>query len=189
MPVSSFHGKQWIGTTIQHILSKTTVNNVLDIAAGAGTYYNIYSRDNKFLTHANWTAIEVWQPYIEDYKLTSLYETVILSDARLVNYGELPKMDIVFAGDVLEHMTKEEALTLAENVLNSHRCLIVSIPVVHWPQGDLEGNPYEIHVKDDWSDKEVREAFGGYILGGHVDIDIGVYLLSKDQEFIRTITT
>jgi hypothetical protein len=65
----------------------------------------------------------------------------------------------VIAGDVLEHMTKEEALTVISNLLPRCKYFIISIPIIKWPQDAVNGNPFEIHVKDDWSDKEALESF------------------------------
>jgi hypothetical protein len=47
---------------------------------------------------------------------------------------------------------------------------------VYLPQGADHGNQYEIHVKPDWSDEEVRESFPN-IVEHHVEGIIGVYLL------------
>ena len=53
---------------------------------------------------------------------------------------------------------------------------MISIPIVYLPQGADHGNQYEIHVKPDWSDKEVLESFPN-IVEHHVEGIIGVYLL------------
>jgi len=181
MPTSSERGKTWIQQQCRRIADRIQVRHVLDIGAGAGTYYNYFGG---LFPAANWDAIEVWTPYIERYQLTQKYNEIFSSDAREVDYGNLPKWyDMVFAGDILEHMTQSEAQDLVNSVLTHHQCMIISIPVVRMPQNEFEGNPYERHVKDDWSDQEVRATFGRDIVSGHIDEEIGVYLLSRDEQF------
>jgi hypothetical protein len=76
-------------------------------------------------------------------------------------------------------MTKEDAETLIRNIMNQSKICIISIPVVHYPQGEEFGNPYEVHVKDDWSNSEVLDTFKQYIKKSEVDGEIGVYWLEK----------
>jgi len=182
MPTSSNSGKSWITEQVVRISNKIQVKTILDIGAGEGTYWNKY---NNIIPGA-WTAIEVWEDYIQRYDLNKKYQSVIQSDARTVDYSVLGKQDIVFAGDVLEHMTEDEAILLVEQLLGISRCLIVSIPIVHMPQGEWEGNPYEEHVKDDWNDSEFKEKFKQYIINSSVDNEIGVYILSMDQDFVKS---
>ena len=72
-------------------------------------------------------------------------------------------------------MTVEEAQALLAKLRKHAGYVIVSIPIGHYPQDEYEGNPYERHVKDDWTDAEVREAFGDPLYG-EVDGEIGVYV-------------
>lgn len=186
MPTSSERGKTWIQQQCRRIADRMPVRQVLDIGAGAGTYHTHF---HGLFSKANWTAIEVWAPYIERYQLDHKYGKIYAQDAREVDYATLPaRQDIVFAGDVLEHMTKAQAQSLVDSVLSTHRCMFISIPVVHMPQDEFEGNPYERHVKDDWTDQEVRDTFGKLIVAGTVDQEIGVYLLSRDAEFCQEFT-
>lgn len=72
-------------------------------------------------------------------------------------------------------MTESEADQLVKKIINSGARLIISIPIINYPQGIHEDNPYEVHVKEDWSHDEimklwpVRQCFRGRV--------VGVYLL------------
>jgi SAM-dependent methyltransferase len=176
MPVSSKLGKSWTREWV--IKNNQNINSVLDLGCGAGTYIKLFKEKTNLLSHATWTGIEVWEPYITQYKLSERYHTLINHDIRNLDFFKLGKFDLCFLGDVLEHMTKEESVEVVMNVLNYCKYVIVSIPVVHMPQGIHENNPYEIHVKDDWSDIEVKETFP-HIIESTVDKKIGVYLLKK----------
>jgi len=130
------------------------------------------------LKHANWTGVEAWKPYIDQYNLTTRYNNIVNADIRTIDYSKFEKFDLAFAGDVLEHMTKEEAVTLVENILAISSILIISIPIIHYPQEEYEGNPFEAHVKDDWSHTEVIKTFPNIecFFEGNM---IGIYVLSR----------
>lgn len=178
MPTSSKKGKSWTEQKLKHLATRFTIKNVLDIGAGAGTYWELYHK----VIGKNWTAVEVWPEYIEKYQLAAKYNTVINQDVRTIDWSK-QQQDLVIAGDVLEHMTKVEAEALVSNVLNNSQCLLISIPIIDMPQGAWEGNPFEAHVKDDWSDDEVKSTFGSLIVDSVADEEIGVYILSKDPKF------
>lgn len=126
---------------------------MLDVGAGAGTYGMLFS---EHFPNASREAIEVWKPYISEYQLNDIYHVVHQIDARKhSNY----KFDLVVFGDVLEHMTKEEALEIWNRVSNSAKYALISIPIVSYPQDEEFSNPYERHVKDDWSHEEVLSSF------------------------------
>jgi hypothetical protein len=50
---------------------------------------------------------------------------------------------------------------------------------VHYPQEEEFGNPYERHIKDDWSNEEIISTFGKYIIKHEINSIIGVYWLLK----------
>jgi hypothetical protein len=112
-------------------------------------------------------------------KLQEKYNSVIIEDVREINWDSLDHIDITFMGDVLEHMTKEQAIDLVDKVMTVSRIGIISIPTKHWPQGAVGGNPFEIHVKDDWTHSEVMDTFQKYIIEGINHGKIGTYLLNS----------
>jgi SAM-dependent methyltransferase len=173
MARSSKNGKAWTKERIAQLITEPA--NILDIGCGQGTYRNLFL-DNESITGSNWVAVEVWEPYIRKYSLEEKYNRVINQDARQLPWHELGQWDLVFMGDVLEHMTKEESQALVDSALNHTKWILISIPIVYLPQGADHGNQYEIHVKPDWSDEEVRESFPN-IVEHHVEGIIGVYLL------------
>jgi len=172
MGKSSSEGKDIILNWVREL----PLSTVLDIGAGSGTYRKMFTK-NRVRTTAHWTAIEAWKPYIDNFKLAELYDSVINNDIRNVDIASLGQFDIVFMGDVLEHISKQDAIELVDKVMAVAKCAVISIPIVHWPQSDLHGNPFEVHVKDDWSDAEVTATFSKYISRSHQGTNIGVYWL------------
>jgi hypothetical protein len=60
---------------------------------------------------AYWTAIEIWEPYVEAFGLTQKYDKVIVHDVRRME--KLPDADLYIFGDVPEHMPPDEATSRA----------------------------------------------------------------------------
>ena len=167
-------------TIVEWVNELSDIKNILDIGAGAGTYYNLFVNQYQLLKESNWIAVEAWTPSIAEYGLKQKYQTVLNEDIRSLDWSLIPDLDVVFMGDVLEHMTKEEAIVVVDNVMSKSRYGIISIPIKHWPQGAVNRNPFEVHVKDDWSMQEVNETFSKYITKeAKVSKQIGVFLLSK----------
>jgi hypothetical protein len=149
MPISSGEGK----LDFTSFINKHQPSRVLDVGAGKGTY-GILARICKEFDSLD--AVEVWKPYIEDYNLKDIYHNVYESDIRS---WENFNYDLVVFGDILEHMTKEDAVSVWEKASKQAKYALISIPIIHYPQGHLLGNPYEEHVKDDWTSLEVLNTF------------------------------
>ena len=165
MPYSDPSNILWISW----VLNEVNPNTVLDIGAGAGKYGKL---TKEFNPDIKTTAVEIWAPYVKQFDLESIYDQVHICDARI--YPDF-KFDLGFLGDVLEHMTKAEAVELWEKVSKEALVAVLSVPIVHYPQGEYENNPYEIHVKDDWTHEEVMKTFPG--ITAHRTFDVtGIYM-------------
>lgn len=162
MPYSLKGGKEQTAAWFRE--NANSIHRVLDIGPGSGTYARLIKQQHGLATHAHWTGVEIWKPYIERYALAELYDTILNQDARALDWTTMGEFDVTIAGDVLEHMTKSEAVALVENILTHSKTLIVSIPICHMPQDDhAYDNPHEAHVKDDWSHDEVMATWGDRI--------------------------
>ena len=150
MPYSDPSNKDWTKEKIKELNPAT----VLDIGCGAGVYSDIVrevlGKDVRI------DGVEVWQPYIDQFNLELKYDTLFNLDVRNTNNF---KYDLVIFGDILEHMSKDDAIEVWNKVAKSAKYGIISIPIIHYPQGHAHGNPYEEHIKDDWSTKEILETF------------------------------
>lgn len=167
MPFSSERGKD----SIKRMVSRVPHARILDVGCGSGTYALMFD-------DSQMTGIEIWEPYVEKYRLETLYDRLIVADAR--NWEPDGHYDVAIAGDVLEHMDVAESKRLLKTLRACSDTVVVSIPLGHYPQGEYEGNPYEIHVTDHWTHESVVEAFGSP--DWHcVDGEIGVYIWSKHK--------
>jgi hypothetical protein len=154
MGVSNAENKPWVQEKIKEI----NPSIVLDIGAGAGIYLDVVRNalGNEPVVHA----VEIWEPYVQYFNLKDRYNRVFEMDAREVqdfNY------DLVILGDILEHMPEEDAVHLWNRISKQAKYAIISIPIVHYHQDALNGNPYEVHVEEDWNTDRVLEKFSNII--------------------------
>jgi trans-aconitate methyltransferase len=150
MPTSAMEGKPWL---IQRILALQP-ESILDIGAGSGTYGKLF---RPHFPNAFMTAVEIHSAYVSDYKLWQTYDSVVIGDARTC---DLPIADVVILGDVLEHMSQRDALELWDRCRNrAVKGVFLSVPIIEWPQGEVNGNPHERHVHT-WSHAQALELPG-----------------------------
>lgn len=183
IPSSNEEGKQWIHNQVLNLKSTNNIKRVLDIGCGSGTYFNYFK---SILPDTEWTGVEIWEPYINEYNLDKMYDNVIISDASIVDYSQLGEFDIVFVGDVLEHMEEDKAKALIHDLVNISKYLFISIPIVYYPSEHYEFNPYLRHIKPDWDDSQVCAEFDSYIFNKQLGREIGTYLLSKNHKIKTT---
>ena len=145
--VSDFENKhiirQWL---LDH---EDDFKTVLDIGAGVGTY-SLMGR----MPSQHWTALEVFEPYVEMFNLENKYNEVIVEDARTHEYKDY---DLIIAADMIEHMEKEDAKTLIKKLIEHSKTLLICFPVIHHDQhAGAEGNDFETHV-DHWDVEEMDD--------------------------------
>lgn len=174
MPTSDAEGKDWSLNLFQRHQPKT----VTDIGPGEGTYAKLLRPAYQGVW---WTAIEIHKPYITKYRLRGtktkpgLYDEVHNLDAREAP-AHLWHRDLVIAGDVLEHMPREDAIALLhaiaegpdDNVGAGH--ILISVPIVDSQQGEVDGNEHEAHVHQ-WDADDMWQVLNA--LGGKVEYEYG----------------
>jgi len=135
VPTSSLDNKDWIIKKVEELRPKT----ILDVGVGSGMFEEaVVPVLGKPFTLEG---IEIWKPYIEQYNLRNRYDVIYNLDVReWDNFG----YDLVVFGAYMQ----------AANA-------IITIPIIYYPQGIHEGNPYEIHHEDNWNTQRVLETFEG----------------------------
>jgi len=197
MPFSSDSGKQLIDRAIlriNHQISKLfySEHRVLDFGAGSGTYSDRYAKSHLPRPKFHWEGIEIWEPYVAEFGLLEKYDKLHVAHGQILLTGwrapnwlspcPAPIFDIIFLGDVIEHLPKdgpEGAVKLIKNALGLGRLVIVSVPLGHYPQDEYNGNPYEAHLKDDWTHEEFMECVGEHVVSWGREAEIGIYFLSS----------
>lgn len=141
--------------------------SVVDVGPGAGTYAQMFRPYHQ----SDWTAVEMWGPYVEQFGLDRIYDQVIIGDVRHLN-PELFMSDLVIFGDVLEHMPKGDALDVLYRASLRAENIVVSLPIGDWPQGAVDGVPTEVHVST-WEDGDVLKLLDGCEM--RIENNVAVY--------------
>ena len=149
---------------------------VLDVGAGQGVYLDLIRQGLGAGVIVN--AVEVWQPYIDQFDLENRYDKLFAMDVKnMTNFA----YDLVILGDVLEHMSEQSAVELWDRISQQAKYAIISIPIIHYHQDAINGNPYEIHVEEDWNTERVLSTFKGII--EHKEFPVtGVFIAKFDNQ-------
>lgn len=155
MPGSELAKFEWCIPVIETISHNHEYTTILDVGTGSGLLADYLSQSD-----ANYylDGIEIWEPYVEMFGLRDKYRKLYIMDAREFNKWDW--YTLVVFGDILEHMPVEDAVTMWE-AASEARYRMLSIPTVHYPQGEEHGNHYEVHVTDNWTHEEVMDTFKG----------------------------
>lgn len=124
-------------------------SSILDVGAGQGTYKNLLGDKYK-----NIDAVEIYFPNIIDYKLLELYRCVY---NRNVIGLEYPNYNLIIFGDVIEHMTVEDAKNVLEYASGKCDDMIVAVPYTYKQHGNE--NKWEEHIQDDLTQENVLERY------------------------------
>lgn len=145
---------------LEQVIRDRKPSHILDVGVGRGNYGWFLRHKCDYL--GKLTGIEVWGPYVEGPDALSggnrsYYDGgIVVADIR-ESEQLVQKLapDIIFAFDVIEHMSRDEGVQVIRMLQrHSSSSVLVSVPIVPYPQGPVHGNPYEEH-KCDWTADEM----------------------------------
>lgn len=178
MPTSDKQGK----FIAKALINESCPSVIWDVGPGEGTYRDLIEGPSRAGNIHWWVGVEIFGPYIQEYNLGLKYEEIFNEDIREKSFeGQVffHENPLIIFGDVLEHMPEDDARKLIVRAKKHFRYILVSIPIVHSPQGEVNGNPYEEHVKH-WTFDEMHEAMGKCMaFKGHT---IGLYWWDSEED-------
>jgi len=118
----------------------STDKRILDVGPGVGTYADLLS-GHKYQVDA----VEIFAPYIDRFNLREKYDNVYVGDIRTFDISDY---DFIILGDVLEHLSKEDATSLIDTIEKQNKECLVAVPY-EMEQGEWEGNVHETHLQVD----------------------------------------
>lgn len=133
---------EWIR---QHFLPDAVI---LDVGACDGKW-------KRLLPEYTMDAVEIFESYAR--KLTG-YRNVFITDIGAVEYEWY---DLIIFGDVIEHMTAEDAQKVLEYARARCWDMIIAVPYLY-KQGEVDGNPWQAHIQDDLTPEIFEERYPGY---------------------------
>lgn len=124
----------------RHIIKKIPLSTkILDVGAGSGKYGGLLN------VHFNIDALEIYEPYIEQFNLKNIYQNVHIGD--ILNFN-IDQYDYIIMGDILEHLKVKDAHDLLLKIHFGGKKCLVAIPY-KMEQGEVNGNIYETHLQPD----------------------------------------
>lgn len=126
---------------------------ILDVGAGSGTY--------RYYLGAGYVldAVEVWKEAADS--IAPYYHTVYNMDIRDFEYPY--DYDLIIFGDVLEHLTVEDAKMVLAEAEKHAKHILIGIPY-QYEQDALYGNEAEKHLQPDLTHEIFKQRYPGYKL-------------------------
>lgn len=149
-------------TSLNTVLRKFNkkARSVLDVGCGKGQPARALKRKTPVLI----VGVDAFLPYLLMCLKNRSHDALILGDVRRLPFTK-KSFDVVLCLEVVEHVDKEDAYRLIEDMERIARCqVILSIPTGQYEQHEYDGNPLQEH-RSVWSPAELREL--GYKVYGH----------------------
>ena len=124
-------------------------STILDVGACDGKWHR------KLPEYKNMDAVEA---YGLNLVHLSGYRKAYHADIRDFEYDHY---DLIIFGDIIEHLTVEQAQKVLEYAKPRCKDMVIAVPFLYW-QGALGGNPYEVHIQDDLTAENFAERYPGY---------------------------
>lgn len=144
MPTSAYEHVDWAVNRINAL----NPYRILDVGPGEGKWVSLARQPGQY-----WTGLEIFPRYVVDYGLHEKYDRIVVDDVRS-SADLLRENEFIIFGDVLEHLERDEAQGIVDYVRSQGRGMLVTGPIIHFPQGEWEGNVHETHLWDptaaDW---------------------------------------
>lgn len=152
--------------------------SILDVGCGFGLMGAIFRAYTDIrLSELNPERYSKWQTRIDGIEvfvgyrnpLWTAYTGIILNDARIA-LDECAEYDLIYAGDIIEHFTKENGHELIRKMLKKGKKVIIATPSPAPKQDPLLGNAHEEHLSS-WDETdfvnyqhEIIGSFGGILV-------------------------
>jgi hypothetical protein len=160
--------------TVIHLVRQLKPGSILDVGVGFGKWGHLFreytdinqaEQDSSRYERKNWQVkidgIEGHAAYLTEMH-RYLYNQIYVGNAcEIIN--ELPPYDLIFMGDIIEHLEMETGIQLlGAAVEKSRKAVIVSTPRYETAQTDLCANELERH-RSLWSAKDFRRFTGAIV--------------------------
>lgn len=113
----------------------------------------------------------IWQKMIGEHFIMDAVEVYTPNAKGLTGYRTVYNLkiqdlkyewyDLIIFGDVIEHMTVEDAQEVLRYAYMRCTDMIVAVPFLY-KQGEIYGNKYERHIQDDLTPELFNERYKGF---------------------------
>jgi len=151
-----FSLQQFDDLLVTDFLSLSQHDTVFDVGCGAWKIWNLLHSYVKKID-----GIEIHRIYIPQFDLDRKYDNLYIWD--ILQHEFLQNYDVIVLGDVLEHIDRQSAKKLLENLKRRCNTIYVQIPYMH-TQGVEFDNIYETHLQSDLTPELFLKEYPGFEL-------------------------
>src|SRR5688500_12730733 len=154
--------------TLIHIVKQLRPASILDVGVGFGKWGHLFREYTDIIAAEHEPRRykrKHWQTRIDGIEghaayLTPmhrfLYNEIFIGDARQI-VRRIPRYDLIFLGDIIEHFDKTDGLSLLRRcVAKAKKAVVLSTPKHETLQEDLCGNELERH-RSLWNANDFKE--------------------------------
>lgn len=119
-----------VPTVLNHMVALDP-SSVLDVGPGFGKYGVLFREYCP--RHPIMVGVEAWEPYVEAHRLRGIYDQLHVGDVLDLDDVTLNACDVVYLGDVIEHLDKDAALGLLQRIRGP---VVINTPEHFFHNGD-----------------------------------------------------
>ena len=145
-------GKEYVSLYLRSHFPKGS--KCLDVGCCEGFWFDMLS---------DWfdmDGVEVWRPNVQQYLLFDKYTNLFVKNITEFNYPY--DYDVIIFGDIIEHLSVEEAQVVLKTAQSHAKEVIVAVPFLY-PQGEKNGNKYEIHKQADLTEEIFAQRYPDFV--------------------------
>jgi predicted TPR repeat methyltransferase len=156
-------------TFVAQVLRELRPQSVLDIGTGFGMYgflardyLDVYEgRPHRNTWKVRIEGVEAWPEYVTPVH-HHIYDALHVGEALQI-LDSLGGYEMVAAGDVIEHLQRDDSEKLIQKMIaHAQRWVVLSVPLGNdWPQDVSHGNPFQAH-RSVWRGDELESL--GFVL-------------------------
>ena len=115
---------------------------ILDIGCGDGKFMaHVLKKDPTISLYG----VDLFDPYIDKAKISKIYKKIFKEDVRKIKFPK-ESFDVVLASQVVEHLKKNEAISLIKKMEKiARKKVIIGTPNGYFPRGKFEDNKLQKH--------------------------------------------
>lgn len=116
---------------------------ILDLGCGEGLPMKLIKLR---LSPSKTVGVDIFNSYIEKNRQDAIHDVYLIEDIRKVKFP-VKSFDIVIASHALEHLQKDQALKVLENMEKiAKKQVIVAAPIGHIYHPETDGNKHQLHL-------------------------------------------